>query len=112
MIHALIQTASKLPPHRARALLGTALQARVAGPPLETLIAEVTKAFERDMQPVCKAVVEALQAGDKHALEGLRAMLPHLLAEVNASPALADVLTRQLGRELLAGLNGEEADEA
>ncbi len=89
-------------------------EVRVA--PLRGLVDHVEKraarAFERDMQPVCKAVIEALQAGDKHALEGLRGMLPHLLEEVNANPVLADVLTRQLGRELLAGLNGEEADEA
>jgi len=67
----------------------------------------VARAFEEDMQPICKAVIEALHAGDRHALEGLRAMLPDLLAEVNESPELADVLTRQLGRELLAGLRGD-----
>ena len=125
MIRDFIQTASELPPDRARALLCTALKAQNSGTPadprikmvpLDELVSGIergaaARAFERDMQPVCKAVVEALQAGDKHTLIGLRGMLPHLLEEVNESPELADVLTRQLGRELLAGLNGEEAAE-
>lgn len=70
------------------------------------------RAFERDMQPVCKAVVEALQAGDRAALEGLRAMLPHLLEDVNRSPRLASALTKLLGREVLAGLAGEEEPQS
>ena len=67
-------------------------------------------AFEKDMQPVCAAIVGALQAGDLDALHGLRALLPHLLAEVNESPALADVLAQQLGESLLTGLGAGPED--
>lgn len=67
-------------------------------------------AFEKDMRPVCAAIVGALQAGDLDALHGLRALLPHLLAEVNAEPALADALARQLGGALLAGLTSAPED--
>jgi phage gp29-like protein len=69
-------------------------------------------AFERDMQPVCKAVVAALQAGDAHALKGLQALLPHLLEEVNASPDLADVLAHQMGKALLHGFTGGKPEES
>ena len=67
-------------------------------------------AFESDMQPVCKAVVEALKAGDLVALKKLRSILPDLLAEVNRSPKLATVLIRQLGRELIEGLHGRDSE--
>jgi len=59
------------------------------------------------MQPVCGAVVSALHAGDIEALQGLRAMLPHYLAEVNREPALADLLAHQLGKSFLEGLNAK-----
>ena len=68
---------------------------------------KAVSAFQKDMRPVCGAVVSALEAGDMEALRGLRALLPHLLAEVNRSPALADLLAHQLGKSLLAGLNAE-----
>ena len=64
-------------------------------------------AFERDMQPVCKAVADALQAGDMDALRGLRGLFPHLLREVNAAPELADVLAHQLGAEILKGFTAK-----
>ncbi len=67
-------------------------------------------AFEDDMQPVCNAIVAALQAGDEAALKGLRALLPHLLEQVNAQPALADLLAHQLGKSLLDGFNAEAAE--
>lgn len=72
---------------------------------------DLKEAFHRDMRPVCGAVVSALEAGDIEALRGLRAMLPHLLADVNREPALADLLAHQLGKSFLAGLNAgpEEA---
>ena len=64
-------------------------------------------AFERDMRPVVGAVVSALEAGDVEALKGLRALLPHLLADVNRAPALADLLAHQLGKSFLEGLNAK-----
>ena len=67
-------------------------------------------AFERDMRPVREAIVSALKAGDMEALRGLRAMLPHLLAEVNRSPDLADVLAFQLGKSLVTGLTAKPED--
>lgn len=68
---------------------------------------EPVAAFESDMRPVREAIVSALVAGDVEALRGLRALLPHLLAEVNESPALADLLAHQLGKSFLAGLKAE-----
>ncbi|GEM_PF-4940360 len=62
-------------------------------------------AFESDMQPLCKAVAAALHAGDLEALRGLRALLPHLLEEINRDPALANELASQMGRAVLTGLN-------
>ncbi len=67
-------------------------------------------AFERDMAPVREAIVSALTAGDMEALRGLRAMLPHLLGDVNESPELADVLAFQLGESLVAGLMAKPGD--
>jgi hypothetical protein len=68
---------------------------------------ELKAAFERDMRPVAGAVVSALEAGDVEALKGLRAILPHLLKDVNRSPALADLLAHQLGKSFLEGLNAK-----
>lgn len=73
----------------------------------ETEIQKATEAFHDDMRPVREAIVSALEAGDMEALRGLRALLPHLLAEVNRSPALADLLAHELGKSLLAGLNAK-----
>ena len=70
---------------------------------LADFTARAGAAFERTMQPVCTAIVGALQADDLDALKGLRALLPHLLREVNRDPVLGDLLAYQLGRELLAG---------
>lgn len=101
----LIQFAASLPPARARMVLDAIpLQAAAAEQPISPAAA----AFESDMQPVCNAIVSALEAGDLEALQGLHAILPHLLAEVNASPALADALAHQLGRALVSGLISED----
>ena len=62
-------------------------------------------AFEADMQPVCNAIVSALHANDIVALKGLRALLPHLLEQVNRDPSLSDLLAHQLGKSLLDGMN-------
>jgi len=79
-----------------------------AGPStLDDFKKQAAAAFEKDMQPVCNAVVAALHAGDLKALQGLRALLPHLLEEVNRAPALADLLAHQLGKALLDGLNAK-----
>lgn len=59
-------------------------------------------AWERDMGPVRGAIVGALQQGDLAALRGLRGLLGPLLSQVNAQPALADLLAVQLGQEILA----------
>ena len=84
----------------------------------EALIAEISNpksqisnAFEADMRPVCKAIVSSLQAGDMEAMRGLRAMLPHLLAEVNREPALAEALAFQLGKSLVQGMTAKPEDE-
>lgn len=71
---------------------------------------EAVAAFVQDMQPVVKAVAAALHAGDRAALEGLRGMLPHLLADINAHPALADVLAREVGRSVLEGMRAHPAE--
>jgi hypothetical protein len=73
-------------------------------------LSQAAAAFERDMRPTCTAIVSALQAGDMEALRGLRAMLPHLLADVNQDPTLADVLAFQLGKSFLAGLAAKPED--
>ena len=70
-------------------------------------IGEAAAAFEKDMHPVCMAVVSALEDGDIEALRGLRALLPHLLADVNRESALADLLAHQLGKSFLDGLNAK-----
>lgn len=101
---ALIQAAAKLPPARARQVLALAAKAERSTAE-EAPLQEARAAFEKDMQPVCGAIVSALREGDVDALRGLRALLPHLLAEVNAEPALAGVLAQQLGKSLLTGLN-------
>ncbi|MEO8204881.1 MAG: hypothetical protein ABI615_01780 [Chthoniobacterales bacterium] len=60
--------------------------------------------FENAMQPVCKALVFALQSGDTTALHDLHATLPQLLAEVNGSPDLADALLYRMEKALVKGL--------
>jgi len=84
---------------QARAILARALKARQ---PFG--LSEAAAAFERDMAPVKGANVGALKAGDMEAMRGLRGLLPHLLADVNARPELAEVLAYQLGRALVEGL--------
>ncbi len=69
--------------------------------------AAAAKAFQRDMRPVTDALVSALKAGDVAALQGFRALLPHLLAEVNASPELADVAALTMGKALMQGLTAK-----
>ncbi len=73
----------------------------------DTELQAAAKAFENDMQPVRDAIVSALEDGDMEALKGLRALLPHLLADVNSQPALADLLAHQLGKSFLEGLNAK-----
>lgn len=72
--------------------------------------AAAAAAFEADMVPVRDAIAEALEGGDMDSLRGLRAMLPHLLAEVNAEPALAEELTAMIGREVVLGMMGSHED--
>jgi len=71
---------------------------------LADFTARAAAAFESDMAPVRNAIVSALKANDLDALKGLRALLPHLLEQVNANPTLSDLLAHQLGKELLTGL--------
>jgi hypothetical protein len=68
---------------------------------------QAAAAFQSDLQPVVTATVAALKAGDLETFKGLRALLPHLLAEVTATPALADVLARQMGQALVEGLTAK-----
>jgi len=68
------------------------------------------ESFEADMMPVRKAIIAALMAGDIEGLKGLKALLPHLLADVNESPALADLLAHQMGKALVEGLTAAPAD--
>lgn len=82
-----------------------------SNPTLDDAKRMAAAAFERDMQPVTGAIVEALNAGDLHALQGLRALLPKLLEEVNAQPALADLLTYQLGRAVLRAMGKPEGGQ-
>lgn len=105
------RAAAALPPNRGRMLLRSAIKGSTGFPARDLEETQAGKpvllsAFESDMQPVCKAIVSALKSGDMEAMRGLRAMLPHLLAEVNAEPALAEALSNQLGRALVAGLTG------
>lgn len=101
------QAASARDAREARAILAKALADQAD----RTDLSDLKSAFERDMRPVVGAIVSALEAGDVEALRGLRALLPHLLADVNSEPALADLLAHQLGKAFVAGLNAgpEEA---
>lgn len=105
----LLRVAASLPPHRARMVVqALAAKSSPSAPgPQSTALSEAAAAFESDMRPVVMAIVSALEAGDMEALKGLRAVLPHLLAEVNADPALADVMAFQLGKSLVDGLTAK-----
>jgi hypothetical protein len=92
---------------RAAALLNAVRGASGGSGSLAEFKKEAAAAFESDMQPVCRAVSAALKSGDADALRGLRALLPHLLEEVNKAPALADLLAHQLGKSLLEGLKAK-----
>jgi len=70
---------------------------------------DAAAAFRGDMQPIVTAIAAALQHGDLAAFKGLRTLLPHLLAEVNAQPALADLLAHEVGAAVLAGMKEDEA---
>ncbi len=94
----------------ARAILAAALEGKAESENRKVETQDAVAAFQRDMRPVCGAIVSALEAGDVEALKGLRALLPHLLAEVNKAPALADLLAHQLGKSLLEGLNAKPED--
>jgi hypothetical protein len=108
-----LKMAAKMPPARARMVLAaiaagssTLLSASRDGGDAASAEAlqEARRAFEKDVRPVVTAVVDALMAGDTHALEGLRAMLPGLLDAVNDEPELAEILTGQIGTEVLRGM--------
>ncbi len=99
----LLAGAAKMPPARARAVLA-AIAGKEERETISPALADAAAAFERDMQPVRDAIAGALQAGDLDALRGLRAMLPTLLADVNASPELADVLAFHLGKAVLEAM--------
>jgi hypothetical protein len=84
--------------------LGRTANAAASDESLAEFKARASKAFERDMQPICDALAGALRENDLAALKGLQALLPQLLAEVNKAPALADLLAIQLGQTFLEGL--------
>ena len=108
---ALLRAAADMPPHRARMVLAAIIAGDGTHRTDRTDVThEAAAAFEADMRPVREAIVSALEAGDMEALRGLRALLPHLLAEVNQEPALADLLAHQLGKSLLAGLRAAPED--
>jgi len=109
----LIHLCAGLPPAHARRVLGAILAHDAAPSPtsLEDFKAQAAAAFESDMQPVCNALSAALQAGDLEALRGLRALLPHLLNQVNQQPALGDLLAHQLGKQILEGMRTTEGGE-
>ncbi len=75
---------------------------------LEAFTRRAGAAFEEAMQPVRTAIVSALHEGDVAALKGFRALLPALLAEVNADPTLEDLLAYQLGAEVLKAMMNDE----
>ena len=110
--HDLLQLAATLPPCRGRKIVA-ALAARDAVNAEPESLEEFTKraaaAFEKDMQPVCSAIVAALKDNDVEALKGLQALLAPLLREVGRTPSLSDLLSLQLGAEILAGMR--EVDE-
>lgn len=87
---------------------GSATDPSADGLNTENSAAEAAAAFEGDMRPVVGAIVSAIEAGDLEAFRGLRAMLPHLLAEVNESAGLQEALGRVLGEALVEGLFNQE----
>jgi hypothetical protein len=100
---ALVHLAALLAPDRARQAL--ALAARDAdGETLEQFTARAGDAFERDMAPVCQAIVSALHGGNLQDFRDLRILLPHLLQSVMRHTELSDLLAYQLGRTFLDGL--------
>ena len=107
----LVEALAQMPVAHARALMGrisvlpTTGMIEVVEDRADADASAARAAFESDMQPMCAAVAGALHSGDLHALRGLRALLPQLLEEVNAAPALADVLAHQMGKALLQGFN-------
>ena len=108
-ILALARRALPLMSAEARAEVGTIVAelertANAAPGTLAEFSARAAAAFESDMKPVVTALASALHANDLGALKGLQALLPGLLREVNAAPALADLLALQLGTAFLAGL--------
>lgn len=102
-VRRLLQAACDMPARRARMVVKAILD-REAEIRARNDFEAPPPAFEADMEPVHEAIVLALEAGDMEALRGLRAMLPHLLAEVNAEPELAKELTAMIGREVVRGM--------
>jgi hypothetical protein len=89
------------PTHRAEAVLLLNSFERTANAGTDELQEFYTRsaaAWEADMRPLTNALVAALHMGDLDAFAGFRKDLPKLLDQVNADPALASVLTRQLFR--------------
>jgi hypothetical protein len=99
----LIKALQAMPQAHARAIMAS--MPDLESTPSVKSVSDLSAAFATDMQPVCDAVTQALQAGDVAALRGLKAFLPHLLAEINAEPVLADLLAHQMGKAMLDGLN-------
>ncbi len=75
-------------------------------------VTQADEVFRDDMKPIVSAVAASLQADDKSALLGLRAMLPHLLVEVNGDPVLTALLEHQIGKAVLEGLTADEPEGA
>lgn len=76
---------------------------------LAEFTSRATAAFEASMQPVAKALAAALHNDDPATWQGLRALLPGLLREVNQDRTLEDLFAYQLGRTIVDELKGEPA---
>lgn len=98
----LIRLAAGLPVARGRIVIEEILAAEAARSGSED--AQAAVAWERDMAPVAKALVEALEANDLAALQGLRGLLPALLSRINAHPELATQMAVMMGRALIQGM--------
>lgn len=106
----LLRLAARLPVRRARMVVGMVCRASVpdAEPShRDGLQQRAAAAFEKDLQPVRMAIVSALHAESREALEGLRHLLPGLLREINRAPAFADSLLRAMAEEFFGTFAGE-----
>ena len=99
----LLSVAATLPTARARTVVAALLARDEAPEPTE--LEQAAAAFAHDLQPVCVALVEALQAGDMQALSKLRSRLPELLIEAARDSLLEHVLANQIGRHFVAAFD-------